>query len=204
MLRSTVFRLWRQAVPSPNALLPDRAPLLPAAAADGETRGALRVGDGGVCIAVCGRPRFGQWLWLLPAALGIQFGMGLDLHDASISEAAETYPGVRFQVADVGEGGSLPEAQVAVCSPVLEHLSDPTGLADKSLGGQPPASPVVSESNVARIAAQSSLPKRLAAAPRATASAAGPRCAVVHRVSSDPACRWGEAARVPVGLDLAP
>jgi len=88
----------------------------------------------------------GRYLWAMPrvegcrvADLGCGTGYGsyllswsgatsvtaLDISPDAIAYAREHYPGVDYRVGDLADAETLPEAEVAVCFEVLEHIRSP-------------------------------------------------------------------------------
>lgn len=53
---------------------------------------------------------------------------GLDISDKAVAHARERYTGPQYEVADICDGRGLPDAPLAVCFEVLEHLHEPDAL----------------------------------------------------------------------------
>lgn len=53
---------------------------------------------------------------------------GIDISERAVEEARSQYPHIPFDVADVTAARALPDADLAVCFEVLEHVDDPFGL----------------------------------------------------------------------------
>jgi len=58
---------------------------------------------------------------------------GIDIGDDAIAYAREHYPGVEYRVGDLMDEKTLPDADVAVCFEVLEHVDAPERVITAAL-----------------------------------------------------------------------
>jgi trans-aconitate methyltransferase len=63
--------------------------------------------------------------------------IGLDVDAAAIGKASRRYANVMYRQADITDSLCLPEAEIAICFEVLEHLDDPKAALAGALARYP-------------------------------------------------------------------